>query len=71
MFIGNKCTQKNQEIKIKTEEIVLIFANLTEISMYLQSYFLKIAEISIKLHKGPTYFLGFLGVRYPVDFLHS
>ncbi len=71
MFIGHKCTQKNQEIKIKKEEIVLIFANLTEISMNLQSYFLKIAEISIKLHKEPTYFLGFLGVRYPVDFLHS
>jgi len=48
MFIGHKCTQKNQEIKIKTEEIVLIFANLTEISMNLQSYFLKIEDISIK-----------------------
>ena len=51
---------KNQEIKIKTEEIVLISSNLTEISTNLYVYFLKIAEISIKLHKEPTYFLGFL-----------
>jgi len=54
MFIGHKCTQINQEIKIKTEEIALISANLTEISMVLWSYFLKIAEISIKLHKEPS-----------------
>jgi len=35
MFIGHKCTQKNQEIKIKTKEIALISANLTEIRMNL------------------------------------
>jgi len=51
MFIGHKCTQNNQEIKIKIKEIALISLNLTEISMNLQSYFLRIAEISIKLHK--------------------
>jgi hypothetical protein len=52
--------KKNQEIKIKTEEIVLIFLNLTEISMILWYYFPKIAEISIKLHKEPSYFLALL-----------
>lgn len=60
MFISHKFTQINQEIKIKTEEIVLISANLTEISMSLQSYFLKIEDISIKLHKEFSYFLALL-----------
>ena len=50
--------KKNQEIKIKIEEILLISANLTEISMVLYFYFLKITEISIKLHKGTSYFLA-------------
>ena len=57
MFIGHKCTQNNQEIKIKIEEISLISANLTEISIGLHIYFLKIEEISIKLHKEPSYFM--------------
>jgi hypothetical protein len=35
MFIGHKCTQKKQEIKINIEEIALISANLTEISVNL------------------------------------
>lgn len=60
MFIGHKCTRKNQEIKIKKEETALIFANLTEISMNLWSYFLKTEEISIKMHKEPSYFLAIL-----------
>ena len=47
----------NQEIKIKIKEIALISLNLTEISMDLQPYFLRIAEISIKPHKQPSYFL--------------
>jgi len=42
------------------EEIVLISANLTEISMNLYAYFLKIEEINIKLHKEPSYFLALL-----------
>lgn len=51
---------KKQEIKIKTEEIVLISTNLTEISTNLKSYFLRIEEISIKLHKEFSYFLALL-----------
>ena len=43
---------------MKIEEIVLIFSNLTEISMNLCSYFLKITKISIKPHKEPSYFLA-------------
>lgn len=57
MIIGHKCTQKNQEIKKKNEEIALISSNLTEISMNSYTYFLKITEISIKLHKETSYFL--------------
>jgi len=64
MFIGHKCTQKNQEIKIKTKEIALITANLTEIRVNLRFYFLKIAEISIKRHKMSSYFLALLADRY-------
>ena len=45
MFIGHKCTQNNQEIKIKTETIALISVNLTEIRLELYAYFLGITEI--------------------------
>ena len=58
MFIGHKCTQKNQEIKTKFEEIALISSNLTEISTNSHPYFLKNTEISIKPHKETSYFLG-------------
>jgi len=58
MFIGHKCTQKNQEIKTKFEEIALISSNLTEISTNSHPYFLKNMEISIKPHKETSYFLG-------------
>ena len=40
------------------KEIALISANLTKISLGTWVYFFKIEEISIKLHKEPSYFLA-------------